>query len=563
MIGPAVTRKQQAFVEGRRFGLRDSATADQSARLQAAIDEATERKLPLRLPEGVMVAAGLTYGQDLMIQGSGRNRTTLRLDPDSNGSILAGGSPAAGYDEPVDVVLRDLTFDGDAPNSNITGGGGALLHAYRAKRVVCERVSFINSRVYGCGFQGVPTHTNSFKRGPITDLSFYDCEFLNNGWDSDGSDNSADGVDIKFAERVLFARCHAAGNSDKGFNPRGRFLTMLACTAINNVTGISASPINSITTTTTLSADIDSDDTTVPLTSVTHLLPEGVVKIGDEHIYYAAISGSSLTGCIRSYGAGAAASHSSGATVSCPNQDAHMTFVACGAEGNSAAGISAYNGTDSDCYVVFEGCHSRLNGGSGLGVTAPGSTGVTKVQAVGCVGVGNTQHGWSSENVAALDIRGGLYADNTVDGIRLDDQVGAKIEAECTGNGGSGIRLIGTCSNIDAGGSVLSGNTSVALAGTGYRNTRNVRGALQTVTAAASLTLPAQRPMVQVNGTTGITSITATWDGDTVVLRFTNTVTVTDGSNLKLNGNLSAGGGTTLSLVCDGTNWLEVARSVN
>jgi len=66
-----------------------------------------------------------------------------------------------------------------------------------------------------------------------------------------------------------------------------------------------------------------------------------------------------------------------------------------------------------------------------------------------------------------------------------------------------------------------------------------------------------------ISGTTGIDSITAKNPGFVVTLIFQNVVLVTDGSNLKLAGDFTSSADDTLTLICDGTNWHEIARSVN
>lgn len=68
-----------------------------------------------------------------------------------------------------------------------------------------------------------------------------------------------------------------------------------------------------------------------------------------------------------------------------------------------------------------------------------------------------------------------------------------------------------------------------------------------------------------VTGTTAITSATvaAGDNGRVVTLIFASTPTFTDGNNLKIAGNLSATADDTITLVSNGTNWYEVARSVN
>jgi hypothetical protein len=84
------------------------------------------------------------------------------------------------------------------------------------------------------------------------------------------------------------------------------------------------------------------------------------------------------------------------------------------------------------------------------------------------------------------------------------------------------------------------------------------------VTAAATITLSTAQNVFRISGTTGITSInTAGHAGHQVTLIFVSTPTVTDGSNLRWAGNFTATDSDTLTLVCDGSDWYEVARSVN
>lgn len=68
-----------------------------------------------------------------------------------------------------------------------------------------------------------------------------------------------------------------------------------------------------------------------------------------------------------------------------------------------------------------------------------------------------------------------------------------------------------------------------------------------------------------VTGTTSITSITATNFpvGKTLVLIFASTPTLTDGNNIVASANLVATANDTWTAVYDGTNFLEIARSVN
>lgn len=88
-----------------------------------------------------------------------------------------------------------------------------------------------------------------------------------------------------------------------------------------------------------------------------------------------------------------------------------------------------------------------------------------------------------------------------------------------------------------------------------------------TVASAAALTLPLGSKAHEhfiISGTTNITSIVVTgWVGRTVTLVFEDVLTFTDGSNLKLAGNLATTADDSITLVCTGSNWVEIGRSVN
>lgn len=87
----------------------------------------------------------------------------------------------------------------------------------------------------------------------------------------------------------------------------------------------------------------------------------------------------------------------------------------------------------------------------------------------------------------------------------------------------------------------------------------------QGVVSAATTTLPDMGAFFNVAYSgTNISSITGSWSGRVVVLRFASAMTVTNGSNLKLSGsNFVATTDSTLTLICDNVNWYEIARSIH
>lgn len=84
------------------------------------------------------------------------------------------------------------------------------------------------------------------------------------------------------------------------------------------------------------------------------------------------------------------------------------------------------------------------------------------------------------------------------------------------------------------------------------------------VASATALPLPTGN-IFHVTGTTNITSITATSfvAGTTITLIFDGVLTFTDGNNLVLAGNFVTTADDAITLAFDGTNFYEVARSIN
>src|SRR3990167_2016050 len=80
------------------------------------------------------------------------------------------------------------------------------------------------------------------------------------------------------------------------------------------------------------------------------------------------------------------------------------------------------------------------------------------------------------------------------------------------------------------------------------------------VASATATTLGDDGGFFDITGTTTITSITAKRAGTVVILQFDGILTLTDGSNLKLDGNFVTAAESVIALVCDGTNWWEIAR---
>lgn len=82
---------------------------------------------------------------------------------------------------------------------------------------------------------------------------------------------------------------------------------------------------------------------------------------------------------------------------------------------------------------------------------------------------------------------------------------------------------------------------------------------------ASASTIAPTGNLFHVTGTTTITSISGSGitAGTEITIIFDGSLTFTDGSNLKLNGNFSTSADDTIKLVWDGSNWYEISRSAN
>jgi hypothetical protein len=121
-------------------------------------------------------------------------------------------------------------------------------------------------------------------------------------------------------------------------------------------------------------------------------------------------------------------------------------------------------------------------------------------------------------------------------------------------------------SDIVAGTNTFDGNTADMVVASGaaritFASNRKI-GSDPTAVAASTTTIPTGYDVVEITGNTGITSINTPIAMSQVTLVFAGTPTVTDGGNLRLNGNFVATAGSTLSLLGYSGNWSEVSRAI-
>ena len=228
---------------------------------------------------------------------------------------------------------------------------------------------------------------------------------------------------------------------------------------------------------------------------------------------------------------------------------------------NAATLAGGYSGVEGSIEVV--GCLAVTV--SGNSIAEPYSIGIhLEKRNLGVTVVGNTISDPKTDGVfqQCLRISENNTVSSVVDGNLFQRTSGSVDGVEIVGSPSTtfGVRwgvsnqFVGSFSNEFIG-------TSATLF---HADTpRAQREGITSIASAATITIPAFGEIFDISGTTGITSITASWEGRKVTLHFAGALTVTDGSNLKLSGNFVTTADDTLTLYCDGTDWREISRSVN
>lgn len=150
--------------------------------------------------------------------------------------------------------------------------------------------------------------------------------------------------------------------------------------------------------------------------------------------------------------------------------------------------------------------------------------------------------------------------DNAAGAISLTANIGTSETITVTntqGTDAAAINLTATAGGITA---VTATGKAITLNGT----VNNKVGSNVASPAGGELDL-GDGNYFYITGTNNITSIAAAdaTAGRMIVLRFADILTFTDGNNLKLAGNFATTADDTITLICDGTNCYEMARSAN
>lgn len=276
--------------------------------------------------------------------------------------------------------------------------------------------------------------------------------------------------------------------------------------------------------------------------------------------------------------------------LSCSNVILDSCRICIEVTGNMALGASTFSGctfTAGDSYnsgfsggkclylndsqgansATFTGCEFLGTEGSHVVMEAATSTAVNFMQFDGCqfYNANNNNQAGTFYNIYCDDTRMRLsLTDLTIENLIASSSIVRVKIVNAAQLMLDGIHVLDSTNQIF---NVATIATALSVRGILARSTTAsawpTSGA-PTIASATALTLyDLDSPLYLISGTTNITSMTASWPGRAVTLKFADVLTFTDGNNLILAGNLVTSANDTISLVCDGTNWYETARSVN
>lgn len=536
------------YLDARDFsGIDPTGKSECGKAFEEAMSQAIAARLKLYLPAGDYVLKGVVLQSGLYLFGDPGFTSRLLFPMDEVGSIMGTGLAGKSAN---DVVFEDICWDGQQQLRKISMGN-ALIKAYNARRWTLRRCKVINGTSYGFGWQGMPNSPDPEKRGPQTDLLMDECYFHDNGYlggtvgiPHSGTPNSMDNIDIKSSERVLMNRVYSTGSSDKGINVRGRYAIFVGCVAENNVVG--------------MDFNVTEQNKESEIRSDSHFMVVG-----------GAARGNKASGLAFTCGSSGVVNHGDVLGF-------HSNGNLHGLRTNSPAAGSAI-------HLNVHGGHYNDNSGHGIWMV-----GASTFNCSGVTALRNKVHGIFLEKAPGGNISNCTVKQNEGDaGIRCHESGGGAIHGNvvnenvrgiyvtahdggaiigntCSKNTNQGIIAASTSDRVSAAHNTLVGNAvPIAMVGAKSIACPNITDTtvVPTVSSTSELSLPTIADLITVTGSAEITKIIPGQVGRRVTLLFNGSLTMKDGNNLLLAGNLNTTSATVISLVCDGVNWRETGRT--
>jgi len=188
----------------------------------------------LLVPVGIYVMSNVKFGSDITVRGAGTGATVFLMDPAAaSGAVVCRVAPASHFTATANMVLRDLTIDGDkdtwGPNSHHKGYGYYLGQGTPGLITHCK---CINIEIRNC-------LTYSFDIENATDISLESCWAHDNGYTTGtGTEHNCDGFTL-IGSDITAVNCRSYDNAQRGYlcgqdNMNRARIKLIGCSARGN-----------------------------------------------------------------------------------------------------------------------------------------------------------------------------------------------------------------------------------------------------------------------------------------------------------------------------------------
>jgi parallel beta-helix repeat protein len=188
----------------------------------------------LLVPAGTYVMSNVRFGSNITVRGVGIGATVFLMDPAAaSGSVVCRVAPASPVTATSNMVLRDLTIDGNkdtwGPDSNQKGYGYYLGQGTPGLITHCK---CINIEIRNC-------LTYSFDVENATDISLESCWAHDNGYTTGtGAEHDCDGFTL-IGSDLTAVNCRSYGNARRGYlcgqsNVNWERIKLIGCSARGN-----------------------------------------------------------------------------------------------------------------------------------------------------------------------------------------------------------------------------------------------------------------------------------------------------------------------------------------
>lgn len=517
--------------------------SDSTLAIQAAINGQSSGDVTF--PSGTfIITTSLTPKEGVNLVGLGG---ILKLGDSAETRIIYG-------DGVSNVSIDDLIFDGNSGNNTIDGSDAKntveFIDTSNSTQVTkisitnCKVVDALNnaftfgaatySDVRGCYIENAAQHGIATRGGSILD-SLY-CVFSGNKIKGAGGAGIIPMGNSKY--------CTVSHNTIEDTGPNGDGITCYDVANVgHSITG------NTITNANNHGIHIGGNHISVTGNTINEvaLISSGASGIlvesrsGDADCQYASVTGNTVNCSNANVGAGIDVQDRASDITVTGNTVRNTASIGIRLQTGGGGAISGNTIVDSGTIGIFNSAYIRCNI-SGNQISNSNQDGISLINADQLALVSNNVYN------SGVSVGGGtgfaIKVDSATDRVLID---------------GNMFRDTSEASLFD----VDSAAVQVIFTPNNYLSDGSGMEAIKGTASATTTTLPMYGKIHDISGVTTITSITASYEGREVTLRFSGVLTLTDGSNLILNGNFVTTSNDTISLYCDGTSWFETGRSTN